>query len=743
MSKATIFRNFNVPVEDKSLIVITKEIVEGKYRIEVLTIQQLLSEGKTAEAEALKKQLLAFTASATYKGGRRIEHLQEYSGFIVLDIDDLAGEVLQPAFEAASKCEHTFCCFRSPSGNGLKILVEVDSLLEQHSTAFAQVCDYYEQLLKVTIDRSGKDVTRLCFVSFDPLAYRNINNKKFTVDGNAIPQTISSSVPQSETDFYTTFKKQVEFTQKKIQFIEGERNNFVHLLACNCNRAGIPHEIALEFCLKDFPHDENGTRSTFRSTYTNNLNEHGKFVGVANAANANSAKLLTAEEGEHFEDSLKNTPTIPENIYHGLPDILKEGARAFTDKRKRDVFLTGALAIVSGCLPNVTGIYFQERIYPHLFVFIIAPPASGKGVLKNAKRLADKHHDKVLDQSRAAKAEYENDMIEYKTAIRNLENGEQPPEKPEEPSFKIVFIPADCSQARMVEQLQSNGGNGIICETEADTMSGAKKQDWGDYSAILRNAFHHERIAVARKNNVYMEIKEPQLAMALTGTPAQAPKLISSAEDGLFSRFLFYAFKNEAEWQDPSPQGGGIIYNDHFDALADTFLDYIQELELSPTEIKLHQHQWDELNCAFRGILADVTIYTGEDASSIVFRLGLILFRLCMIFTALRKCENAEASEVMYCTDEDFKTALELSKIYLDHSLLMFHNLPHQPEHAQFHSGDNKRKFFEALQHDFTRAQAVSLGTQFKLSTRKVDEIIALSVDKTIRRIKPGFFEKL
>ncbi|MBK8636709.1 MAG: hypothetical protein IPN72_25515 [Saprospiraceae bacterium] len=39
-------------------------------------------------------------------------------------------------------------------------------------------------------------------------------------------------------------------------------------------------------------------------------------------------------------------------------------------------------------------------------------------------------------------------------------------------------------------------------------MSGAKKQDWGDYSPVLRAAFHHEKVTFSRKtNNEYIEIR--------------------------------------------------------------------------------------------------------------------------------------------------------------------------------------------------------------------------------------------
>ena len=109
-------------------------------------------------------------------------------------------------------------------------------------------------------------------------------------------------------------------------------------------------------------------------------------------------QLQPLPEEDPLEDYLKTTPTIPDAVYDALPLLLKDGARAFTDKRKRDVFFTGAISIISGCLPNVTGVYFQERVYPHLYTFIIAPAASGKGVLKNAKRLADKYHQKILQQ---------------------------------------------------------------------------------------------------------------------------------------------------------------------------------------------------------------------------------------------------------------------------------------------------------------------------------------------------------
>jgi hypothetical protein len=745
MATSTIFKSFSIPIESKSLIIISKDIASDKYKADVEQIRQLIDLGKVEEAQTRKQQLLAFTPSATFKDKRLLTHIERYSNFVHLDFDKLTQEQLNNAFHVIAQIPYTFLCFRSPSGNGLKVFVEVTTDQEHHDIAYLQVMKYYEAATGLKADDKCKDITRLCFMSHDPTLYKNISNEKFTVFLSQVPEDVKQPVDEPEiedVDYSILFQKQVQFTNQKITFQNGNRNNYVYLLASNCNRAGLPQPVTCSLIAEHYSLPDREIQAAVKSAYDHHAGEFAKF--------ANLAKLQTAppktrqDEEDNLEDYLKSTPTFPDEVFEALPHVLREGAIAFSDKRKRDVFFTGAIAILSGCLPKVTGIYFQERVHPHLYTFIIAPAASGKGVLKNAKRLADKHHHQVLAASREAQKRYEGELADFKETLKNKKKTEAPPEKPEEPPFKIVFIPADSSQSRMIDHLQKNEGQGIICETEADTMSGAKKQDWGDYSPILRSAFHHEKIAFSRKtNNEYIEINEPRLAVALSGTPAQAPKLISSAEDGLFSRFLFYAFKNEILWQDPSPKSHTIVYNDHFDALADEVLGIIGFLDQCPTDIQLLPEQWEVLNTTFTQILSEVTIFTSEEASGVVYRLGLILFRLCMIFTALRKVENGEMTETVFCSNEDFNTALLIAQTYLQHSLLMFNNLPRQSEYVSFHGGDSKRRFFEALPAEFTRKEATALGSQFKLGARTVDELLKTALGKTLSKPKPGIYCKL
>ena len=86
-----------------------------------------------------------------------------------------------------------------------------------------------------------------------------------------------------------------------------------------------------------------------------------------------------------------------------------------------------------------------------------------------------------------------------------------------------------------------SGGVGLICETEADTVSTAIGGDHGHWSDLLRKCFDHDRLAYNRRtNHEYRECNVTFLCVLLSGTPAQIKPLIPSAENGLFSRQLFY-----------------------------------------------------------------------------------------------------------------------------------------------------------------------------------------------------------
>ncbi len=731
---STLFAGFSQPVEDKPLFDILKDIQQEKYKSEIEPIRLYFNQGNEDKADQLKKSLSAFTPSATFKGGRKPEFLVQYSGFVHLDFDKLPSDNLENIFQQVIGIPFTFACFRSPRGNGLKVFIKVMTGAEQHTLTYKQVQVYYEKILGIASDSKCKDITRLCFVSSDKDTFINPSPQIFIFTETESNFFESAGLPEN-TDYVTIFEQCKKFTENKASYLNGNRNNFIYMLASNCNRNGIPESEALQFILSSYDLSENESRNSVKSAYNNHSFEYAKFP--------KSANTQISKEEEATEDYLKQTPFIPDDIFNNLPELLKSGCSAFQDKRERDVFLTGALGILSGCLPNVKGVYAQQTVFPNLFCFIIAPAASGKGALKFSKMLADKEHSTLLQISREDVKCYDTEMNEYRNRQRSKKKGEESEDPPTQPPFKVLFIPANSSYAKILWHIEQNEGDGIICETEADTMGNVLKQDWGSYSDMLRKAFHHERLSSSKKaNNEYIEVDSPRLSVALSGTPSQVTGLIASSEDGLFSRFLFYAFKVEQQWRDVSPYASKINLTEHFNELSESVVNLIMFLKQSPTEIELSKEQWDILNASCGQWLKEVVIFNGEDSASIVKRLGIILYRIAMIFTALRKFENGETSANVTCMDSDFEAALQLAQLFLDHSLFMFHNLPKQDQFNVFRGGSNKQKFFEELPKVFKRAEAIEIGKRHKLSVRTVDNLLKTLLGKYLSQETYGTYSK-
>lgn len=288
----TLFKNFSEVVEHKSLPAILEEIRTGKYKHAIVYLRKSLAEKKEEAYNKAKKSLPAFTPSGKFVGGRKLEFLAEYSNCIILDIDKLSTTDLQNAKHLANQSEFTYASFISPSGNGLKILVKINSDKANHKEAFLLVQAHYESILKLKIDKSGKDVTRLCFYSFDENLYLNENATVFTSEAkqSVLPDTepLITELPSDNgtssplfrrgvggEDFDAIYNHCIKFTEKKVQYVNGSRNVFVHQLACNLNRKGVSLQEALGYILTDFGYDEKEVTQAVNSAY-GNIQEFGK-----------------------------------------------------------------------------------------------------------------------------------------------------------------------------------------------------------------------------------------------------------------------------------------------------------------------------------------------------------------------------------------------------------------------------------------------------------------------------------
>lgn len=278
--KSTIFKNFNEVVEQKDILKILDDIKTGTYRNAITYLRKSLAEDKKEAAERAKKSLPAFTPSATFKGGRKMEFLTNYTGLVVLDIDKISKEKLAESKEKVKENQFVFAAFTSPSGNGLKVFIKVKTDKTEHKETFLKLQEYFENLLQLEIDKSGKDITRLCFFSYDPEIFINENSREFSVIETQKQPVLKelASPPttqhQASVNYDVLYHHCIQFTKKKYQFVEGSRNYFVFTLANNLNRKGVPETMALGYILADYDYNTQEVMTAVKSAYANS-SEHG------------------------------------------------------------------------------------------------------------------------------------------------------------------------------------------------------------------------------------------------------------------------------------------------------------------------------------------------------------------------------------------------------------------------------------------------------------------------------------
>ena len=723
MASSTIFKNFTVPVEKKSLLLIGKDIISDKYKTEVEEIRNLIAQGNKAEADNKKKQLLAFTPSAVFSEKRQMPFLEMYSGFVHLDFDKLTPEQLQTAFAIISQVSYTSLCFISPSGNGLKVFVEVSTELEHHDIAYLQVQKYYEDATGLKADPSCKDVTRLCFMSHDPNAYRTIQNEKFIV---ALPQFIQEQQSQTPTaiapvvpieqaepeDLNITFlfNQQIQFTNQKASYTDGNRNNFIYLLASNCNRVGLSQSDTEILCTKHYDLPEREIKTAVNSAYSHHTQEHKKFEPKQKA---------TDQEETQPEEQM---PTLPDAVFDTIPEFLKHITQVATTKEERDILLLGSLVTLSVAFPKLIGKYGDNPVNTNLFIFISAKASAGKGILIHCRKLVEPIHLALRNQAKIMKQQFEVDMQEYNTNKGKDANTE----KPQKPPQKMLFIPANNSATGFLEILGDSDKRGLIFETEGDTLAKAFKSDYGDFSDGFRNAFQHEPISYYRRTDKeYVEIDRPCLSALLSGTPKQITTLIPNAENGLFSRFMFYVMNMKLIWKDVFASKTENGLDVHFERLGNEFYSLYQTLQANPdVHFSLTPSQQLQFNQFFEKMQTLYVNIQEEEIISSVRRLGLIAFRIMMIFSALRIMEDGEITQNLYCTDTDFQNTLDMITILVKHSSYVYSQIAQEtykpkPKHK-------KEQFLENLPYHFNRqtyvATALSLGITDKSAQRYIKE---------------------
>lgn len=119
----------------------------------------------TAEEYKTEKLKLAGVCFGGKFSKRSNSSLIKSSGLMIIDVDDLGTDGMKKQKEKFTKDEFIYSFWESPSGRGLKALVKIPEVKNDK-----QYKMYYDTFSKRydNLDKSGKDISRLCFFCYDP-----------------------------------------------------------------------------------------------------------------------------------------------------------------------------------------------------------------------------------------------------------------------------------------------------------------------------------------------------------------------------------------------------------------------------------------------------------------------------------------------------------------------------------------------------------------------------------------------
>ena len=443
-----------------------------------------------------------------------------------------------------------------------------------------------------------------------------------------------------------------------------------------------------------------------------------------------------SEEQLNGSDPNQPLPTFPEADW---PKILLLIMSYATSPTQRDVMLIGALTAIGASMERYVRCPYAGKLQsPCLQSFIVAPSASGKGILSLIRLLVEPIHDEIRQQVATEVKAYKKEKAAYDVMGKERSKVEAP----QMPKNRMFLISGNNTGTGILQNIMDANGTGLICETEADTISAAIGSEYGHWSDTLRKAFDHDRLSYNRRTDQeYREVKKSYLSVLLSGTPAQVKPLIPSTENGLFSRQLFYYMHGIWAWINQFESGEADLEA----IFTDIGLEWKKQLDLMKTHgvhtLRLTDEQKQEFNTLFSDLFFRSGLANDNEMSSSIARLAVNTCRIMAEVAMIRALECDQPYQFknssihlltpdkeiatdnikdgiitrwdVTITAEDFKAVLELVTPLYRHATHILSFLP--STEVKHRANADRDALFEAMGNQFTRAQLSEQATIMKI----------------------------
>lgn len=771
------FSVFDEHAVDMTLKEFVKLLRGERWKVQVEEYQRLKASGRETEAKKLKRKLAALVIAGRCDGSHAETNLKQWSGDAMLDVDKCNGRVSE-FLQVLKDTPWVKAAWRSVSYDGLKLVVRVEAeSVDEYRMAYALVAWHVAQLLAFPCDMSCKNPTRPCFASYDPEAFFRPDTEVFpwrrfvTEHPDRVGEILAelkvktpagaSGPPVAASGMLHTFFN--EFLEQN-PFVDGKKNEFLLKLGRIARYKGVGEEelarlktLAVErlagmgCAAGDIP-------PRIDSGYRYADMNKGPETPASRAHKAQGSPMRYSEPNEGEEEAelekleadklRREVPYLPDELFDRLPDFLKRGLMHVRNKRERDILLLSMITNISGCLPGVRMNYGGMVYSADLYLVALAGSGRGKGVMQLAAILPAAIQEYYDELNRKDEREYRQKLLKWNLEERLAAQEKRVPDLdqcPEMPVERILKVAPNISKSQLILALEAGGAVGLVMNaSELDMISSAMHQEYGKHDDVMRAASQHEEVSSYFKtDHRLVVVSDPHLALCASGTPAQLHKFISSLENGMYSRVAFYVGQAHWEYKSANPGKARLDMRAYFKGMGEELLRMFIFLSGSPTEVVFTEEQWKEHTERFRTYLREVVAEDDDSPGAIVLRHGLMMSRIAMVLTALRKCEPQWNTSEWKCSDEDFHTAMQIVDVLLEHSLLLSTSMDDtagriRPVKAFF----KLRPVLKKMPREFTYSELMAAANEAGLPTASVKRYLLRLVYYQIVEKEDGKYRK-
>lgn len=215
LSETTVTKFKTVKSKEFSTILMfeeLKDIKSGKYKDSILKCREAIEIGDKNLYTYLKTQLPAVTFCGEFKKGHKVADLVVYNSLIVIDIDGILPENILNIKNSLILDKYILALWLSPSGRGFKGLIKTNSNQDNHKDYFNSLRIYFLDNYQIELDKSGSDVSRLCFSSWDKDIFYNSHSEIY-IDFLEIDTKIKTSEVKITKDKNLSLSKSAYATE--------------------------------------------------------------------------------------------------------------------------------------------------------------------------------------------------------------------------------------------------------------------------------------------------------------------------------------------------------------------------------------------------------------------------------------------------------------------------------------------------------------------------------------------------